>query len=270
MISIIVSTYNRPDALRLVLLALSEQDVKNFEVIVADDGSTDETKQVVEALKLKVDYNIKHIWQQDNDFRVAMIRNKSAVFAEGEYLVFLDGDSIPRISFVRRHQELAEPNYFVAGNRILLSSVFTNKALQQQLPLQRYSIWCWLKNFYYGFTNRFLPILSLGSFYLRHLRRTKWQGVKTCNLGMWKKDFFAVNGFDESYSGWGYEDSDLVIRLIRNNVLRKDGHFAIPVFHLWHPENSRNREPFNYQQLKEVESSVRIKAIYGVDQYINR
>lgn len=273
MISIIVSTYNRPDALRLVLLALAEQDAKDFEVIVADDGSADETKQVIESVAAKVTYNIRHIWHQHNDFRAAMIRNKSVATAQGDYLIFLDGDSVPRTSFVRQHQDLAESNCFVVGNRVLLSADFTNDVLLKHLPLQRWSTWHWFKNFCCGNINRFLPILFLGNFYLRHLRflrHTKWQGAKTCNLGMWKKDFFAVNGFDESYSGWGYEDSDLVIRLIRNKVLRKDGHFAVPIFHLWHPANSRNREQVNYQKLKEIESSDRIKAVHGVDKYLTK
>ncbi|EKE00561.1 MAG: hypothetical protein ACD_21C00328G0009 [uncultured bacterium] len=268
MISVIVSTYNRPDALRLVLLALVQQDAADFEVIVADDGSADETKQVVDSLRSKVSCGIKHVWHEHADFRAATIRNKSAALAKGDYLVFLDGDSVPRASFVRRHQELAEHNYFVVGNRILLSSVFTASVLRQQLPLHQWSNWHWLKIFCHGQINRFLPILPAGNFYPRYLRRTKWQGAKTCNLGIWKKDFFAVNGFDESYSGWGYEDSDLAIRLIRSHVLRKDGHFAAPVFHLWHPENSRNREQVNYQKLKEIESSARVKAVHGIDQYV--
>lgn len=267
MVSIIISTYNRPEALLLVLLALAEQDVKNFEVIIADDGSDDATRQVIENLKSTVDYAIKHIWQQHNDFRAAMIRNKSVVHAAGDYLIFLDGDSIPQISFVRQHQKLAENNYFVVGNRVLLSSEFTQEVLAERLPLQRWSVLHWLKNFCCGSINRFLPTLLLGNFYLRYLHTTKWQGAKTCNLGMWKKDFLSVNGFDESYRGWGYEDSDLVIRLIHNNILRKDGHFAIPVFHLWHQANSRSQEPVNYQKLQDVENSSRTKALHGIDQY---
>lgn len=267
-ISIIVSTYNWPEALRLVLLALADQDENFFEVIVADDGSTDDTKQLIETLQTKVNYDLRHVWQEHNDFRVAMIRNKSAAVAKGDYLVFLDGDSIPRTTFVSRHQKLAEANYFVVGNRVLLSDTFTKKVLLEQLPVQCYSSWRWFKNFCCGWVNRFLPVLNLGNLYLRYLHCTKWQGAKTCNLGMWKKDFLAVNGFDESYYGWGYEDSDLVIRLMRNKVLRKDGHFAVPVFHLSHPVNSRNREKENYQQLEEIKNSKRVKAIYGVEQHI--
>lgn len=237
-------------------------------MIIADDGSTKETKQIIDLLQSKIDFSIKYVWHKHNGFRAATIRNKGAAISKGDYLIFLDGDSLPRVSFIKQHQKLAENNYFVAGNRILLSPSFTMKVLAEQVPLQNWGTYRWIKNFCFGNINRFLPIIPLGYFYPRYLRRTKWQGAKTCNLAMWKKDFLAVNGFDESYSGWGYEDSDLVIRLIRHNVLRKDGHFAVPIFHLWHPENNQNREPINYQKLKEIESSSRTKANLGVDQYI--
>jgi glycosyltransferase involved in cell wall biosynthesis len=268
-VSVIVSTYNSPDMLRLVLLALAEQDLAEFEVIVVDDGSGDETKKTIEDIRPKINYDIRHVWQQHDGFRAAMIRNKGVAIARGEYLIFLDGDSIPRTSFIRSHKKLAENNYFVAGNRILLSSGFTEKVLMQQLPLQKWRIWNWLYAFYRGWTNRFIPMISLGNLYRRYWRGKKWQGAKTCNLGVWKKDFFAINGFDESYHGWGYEDSDFVVRLIRQGVLRKDGRFAIPVIHLWHPSSDRSNERDNYKKLEEIIHSSCIRAKSGVDQYID-
>jgi glycosyltransferase involved in cell wall biosynthesis len=252
MISIIISTYNRPDALALVLLALEAQDVRDFEVIIGDDGSSDETRLIIEHIKTKINYPIKHIWQEHDGFRAAMSRNKSVASVSGDYLLFLDGDCIPQVSFVRRHKELAKEGYFVVGNRVLLSPEFTKKLLQENLPIYRWQNWNWFIGFLAGWNNRFLPSLSLGKFCPRYLRRARWQGAKTCNLGVWKKDFVAINGFDESYHGWGYEDSDLVVRLIHNKIYRKDGHFAIPVFHLWHMANNRNREDFNYKKLKAV------------------
>ena len=267
-VSIIISTYNSPKALDLVLASLAEQDVDGFEVIVADDGSNDETKKVIESLRSKINYDIKHVWQPHDGFRAAMIRNKGVAFAKGDYLIFLDGDTIPLVSFVKKHQKLAENNYFIAGNRILLSPAFTQQVLQQEVSLQKWGIWHWLYAFCRGWINRFLPILPLGNLYCRYLFWDKWQGAKTCNLGVWKKDFIAVNGFDESYCGWGYEDSDLVVRLIRKGILRKDGRFAVPVLHLWHPDNNRAREPINHKKLEEVIHSTRIEAVDGVNQYI--
>ena len=270
-VSVIVTTYSSPNMLRLVLLALAQQDTDDFEVIIVDDGSTDETKKTIENIKQKVKYDITHVWQQHDDFRAAMIRNKGVAIAKGEYLIFLDGDSIPQTSFVSYHQRLAEHNYFVAGNRVLLSAAFTKQVLSQPLPLQTFKWWWWwMYAFCLGKVNRFLPMLSLGNLYWRYFLRTKWQGAKTCNLGVWKKDFLAVNGFDESYRGWGYEDSDFVVRLIRNGVFRKDGRFMIPVLHLWHPVSSRDNEQDNYKRLEETLRSSHVRAKYGVDKYINR
>jgi glycosyltransferase involved in cell wall biosynthesis len=255
--------------LRLVLFALARQNTDDFEVIVADDGSSKATKTIIEKFKKKVNYKINHVWQQHKGFRAAMIRNKAVAGAQGKYLVFLDGDSIPQTSFINYHKKLSEKNYFVSGNRILLSANFTKHVLAQQLPVQNWKWWHWLYAFCHGWINRFLPLVFLGNLYWRYAYKTKWQGAKTCNLGMWKKDFLAVNGFDENYHGWGYEDSDLVVRLIRKGISRKDGRFMLSVLHLWHPQNSRNNEQNNYQKLEKTLHSSHIKAKLGVNQYIH-
>ena len=267
-VSVVVTTYNRPDALSLILLALNEQDTNDFEVIVADDGSSSETKDAVELLKPKVSYKIRHVRQSHDGFRAAMIRNKSVSVADGEYLIFLDGDSVPQTSFISRHRKLAENNYFVSGTRAFLSSDFTDEILSNSLLVYRFGVCRWFYLFVQKKVNKFLPFLFFGEGFWRYLFKTKWQGVKTCNLGMWKKDFFLVNGFDESYYGWGYEDSDLIVRLIRSGVLRKEGRFALPVVHLCHVVNSRDRSEINYGKLKEVIDSCRIRAKLGIDKYI--
>ncbi len=267
-ISVIVSTYNSPGCLWLVLFALSQQNTAGFEVIVVDDGSTADTKAVIDIFKTKVSYQIVHVWQEHRGFRVAMARNKGVARAAGEYLIFLDGDTVPQVSFVARHRELAEKGYFVAGNRLLLSATFTERIVEQHIPIHKWQWLQWLYAFCCKKVNRFLPVLFLGNWYWRYLYCKRWQGVKTCNLGIWKADFLAVNGFDESFSGWGYEDSDLVVRLIRYGVLRKDGRFMVPVLHLWHKENNRDRERDNYTRLTETIKSSHVRAKLGVDQYI--
>lgn len=238
--------------LHQVLLSLNKQTSKNFEVIIADDGSDEQTKILIDSIKTQVDYPITYVWHPDDGYRLAMIRNKSAAVAKGEYIIFLDGDCIPLTSFIDRHQKLAQTGYFVAGNRVLLSQSFTKQVLQNSISIYQWTLWQWFWAFCTKKTNRFLSLMYLKNLYPRYKCCYKWQGARGCSLAMWKQDFLAINGFDESYVGWGYEDSDLVVRLMRNKILRKDGRFAITVLHLWHPENCRANESINYDKFQNL------------------
>jgi len=258
-VSIIIAVYNRVDALERVLFALSEQDCRSttftFEVIVADDGSSSEVASLLENLKNKLPYNLLHVWQPDDGFRAAIIRNKAAAKAKGDYIIFLDGDCVPPIFFVRRHLQLAEKDWFVSGNRILLTKDFTREVITQKMPVYRWDLLSCIQARFKGFCNRCVPFIYFPLGIIRKIWAKKWQGAKSCNLAMWRQDFLAVNGFDEQYAGWGYEDSDLVIRLIRNKIRRKNGNFAVPVIHLWHKEAARNLENLNYTRLMQQQKS---------------
>ncbi len=268
-ISVIITTYNWPYALQAVLSALAAQKTTHvFEIIIADDGSNEETAQVIRDFKKRIPISVQHIWQPDNGFRVATIRNKAILAAKGDYILFLDGDCIPRENFIARHLALAETKTFVVGNRVLLNREFTLRVLSERLPLHQWSLWRWCVARLYGHCNRIFPILSLPSGWPRLKYTTRWQGAKGCNLGIWKSDLFFINGWEEKFTGWGYEDSDLVIRLLRLNVQRKNARFYIPVFHLWHPENDRTKERDNGLLLKERKNNLmQLCAEKGLDQY---
>lgn len=246
LISVIITTYNRPDALTLVLQGLALQSVKNFEVLVADDGSTAATKAVIE--KNHWPFPIFHIWHEDQGFRAARIRNLAAENASGDYLLFIDGDCVPRSDFIKHHHALAVEGWFVSGSRVLLNQSLTTAALQGQKNILAWSFWQWLGARMLGQCNRVLPLLKY-NFLPQKNRTHEWRGAKTCNLALWRKDFIRIAGFDEQFTGWGYEDSDLVIRLLRANVLRKQGGSAVTVLHLWHKENDRQHEAVNWQRL---------------------
>ncbi len=246
-VSIIITTYNWPEALERVLVGLTQQTYANFEVIIADDGSESKTALLIESIREQYSLNIHHVWQPDEGFRAAKIRNKAVAIASGDYLVFLDGDCIPLPSFVKRHTALAEPGWFVAGNRILLGKPYTKEVIEKKLDLSKLTFWQWLLLRSRGGCNRLLPLLFLRR-YRRKNKPDKWQGAKTCNLAIWKKDFDAVRGFDEAFTGWGFEDSDLVVRLNHRGIKRKEGKFAIPVLHLWHKENNRMDADNNYRR----------------------
>ena len=264
-ISVIVTTYNRPDALHLVLLALSQQTQLPDQVIVADDGSTDETRLLIDQLQNQLNYPLQHVWQKDEGFQAAKIRNKATLCANNNYLIFLDGDCVPFPDFIKKHRTLAEPHWFVSGHRLLLEKKFTQKILQELSPIYNDSALQWLLHYFQGQSNRLFPLLRIRLNKLRKLQTKHWQGVKSCNLGLWKEDLLNVNGFDESFIGWGYEDSDLVIRLIRAGIYRKSGKFAIPVIHLWHQQNDREKEKINLNLLKQITENQRIYAKKGLN-----
>lgn len=251
LISVVVTTYNRPDALRAVLDALAAQTDRDFEVVVADDGSRDETRALVEKMASGFPVALTHVWQEDKGFRAGAARNRATERTRGAYLVFLDGDCIARPNFIRRHRALAEHGWMVAGNRILLSEAFTARALQQRLPLQDWPNSTWKQAHRRGDINRTLPLGTLPLGPLRKLAARRWQRIRTCNLGVWMDDFRRVRGFDESFEGWGFEDSDLAVRLLNAGVRRKEGAFATGVLHLWHRENDRRHEGRNWELLQE-------------------
>lgn len=252
LITVIITTYNRPDALELVLRACLAQTDRNFEIVIADDGSGAPTREVIERFAQLSPLPIAHAWQPDEGFRAAACRNLGIARARGEYLIFLDGDCITQRDFIARHRALAAPRTIVAGSRILLGERLTKQTLAEHLQLAEQSAWFWLRQRMAGQANKILPLLvRLPDFAKRRVRGFVWRGIKTCNLGAWRSDVIAVNGFDESFVGWGHEDADLVARLHNAGVGRKNGFWATEVLHLWHPEAPRDRAGPNYEKVLE-------------------
>ena len=244
------------------------QDARGFDLIVADDGSTDETRRLVEDCARHAPFAVRHLWQEDLGFRAAAIRNRALAATGADYVIFSDGDCVAPPDFVARHVQLAEPGYFLAGSRVLLSEAFTARALAERLPLYRWDAWVWLRAWLRGDVNRCLPLLRLPDGGFRKRSPARWEGVKTCNLSAWREDLLRVNGIDESYTGWGLEDSDVVIRLLRAGVRHKSARFAAPLFHLWHREHDRSGLPENQRRLDEILASDRVAAARGVRQYL--
>ena len=246
-IAVIVSTYERPDALDAVLRSLEDQTYRRFEVVVADDGSGHDTRELVGRRAEEVGFPLRHIWQEDRGYRLAAVRNRGAGATELPYLVFLDGDCLVRPDYLLRHARLAERGHFVHGSRVRIDRGLSRVALERGLPLHGWNSARWLAERLRGRIDRFHPLLRLPLGPLRRVSPRAWRGVKGCNLAVWRSDFLAVNGFDEGFEGWGFEDNDLVVRLIRNGIRRKEGRCAVPVLHLWHearPPDPASRERF--------------------------
>lgn len=268
-VCVIVATYNRPDALAALLEGYVHQDSSDFEVIIADDGSTDEVRRVVESYAARQSYPITHLWHEDRGVRVTIMRNRALAATRAEYVIYTDGDCVPSRDFVRRHRELAEPRCFLSGNRILLSGSLTERVLREQLPLYDWGLLPWMRAWLTRDINRWLPLIRLPDGPFRKFSAKRWEGVKTCNFSAWRADLVSVNGFDEAYAGrWGLEDSDLTVRMLHAGIRHKSARFAAPVFHLWHREYDRSGFSENQRLLDELIASQRTRARIGVDQYL--
>lgn len=244
-ISFIVLTYNRSDALVAVLRSLVQQCTEEHQVIIADDGSRQDQVQMLFDNCPVFKCQVLHVWHPDDGFAIARARNLAVGHATGEYLVFLDGDCIPNRDFVAQHARIAEAGYFVNGSRVLLNRRLTSEVIANALDLPRQPAHFWLRARLRGDSNKLLHLLGWPRKLLRVKKRFQWRGIRGCNLGVWKKDFLNVNGFDESFEGWGHEDADFVLRLSHLGIQRKNGFLATEVFHLWHPESNRDSESAN-------------------------
>ena len=263
-ISIIVTTYNRPDALDAVLRGLARQSGKGFEVIIADDGSAADTAALLKSWQSRMPQPLTHVWQEHRGFRAAEIRNRAILASSGAYCIFLDGDCIPRNDFVQEHRQLAEMGWFVVGNRVLMSKGLTDRALRQSLEPELWTFLEACRARFNGDINRIAPLLQARLGPVRKIRPQYWWGARSCNLAVWRTDLDRVDGFDASYAGWGLEDSDLLIRLLRAGVNRKDGRFSTGVLHLWHPLADPSMLSANQTLLDAIQHSDRTLSVRGL------
>jgi glycosyltransferase involved in cell wall biosynthesis len=262
LISVILTTYNREDALAAVLRSLSQQHDRQFEVVIADDGSGVATASTIAEWTSRLGVPLAHVWHEHQNFRAGEIRNRAILASQGWYCVFLDGDCLVRPDFISTHRRLAESGWFVTGNRVLLTVELTAAVLRDGVAVENWGLDTWIVQ--RRGINRLGPALRLPLGPLRKLRTQVWEGARSCNLAIWRADLDRVDGFDASYSGWGREDSDLLVRLIRSGVRRKDGVFATGVLHLWHADAPRTGLEENERRLAAAIASDRIAAMRGM------
>jgi len=262
-LSVVVSTYEWPEALEAVLRALYEQSDADFDVVVADDGSGPETAAVVRRWQVYFRQRLTHSWHADEGFRAARARNLGALARDSNLLVFLDGDCVPRRDFVRASRMAARPGWFGVGRRLLLSPAFSGRVLEQELPIHRWSLARWLPEARH---RTGIAVLTP-----RDRRKVGRLGVPEfvpdsnaySPVFLAATDFERVNGYDMRYQGWGEEDVDLAIRLRRLGL--RCGHLGSSgtVLHLWHPSLVDAERP-NWRLLEETERSGALEAVSGL------
>lgn len=274
--SIILTTYNWPHALNIILDILLPQLYRHIDVelVIADDGSDASTKDIISVYQQKLLSRIKHVWHEDKGFRKSTIINKAVRSSQGDYLFFLDGDCIPFPDYIFWHKKLAQSGFFVAGNRVLLNQKLTSDIIANPYKIEqifRWGIINWILARVTQQVNKISASWRCDSkSRWRYFRQNNWKYPKGCNFGVSRVDFYAVNGYDETFEGWGHEDADLFIRLLHNNVKIKDGRHAIAVLHLWHNLVDRTRENANYQRLIKERVSDRdfVQAVKGISNRI--
>jgi len=245
-VSLCITTYNTPEYLDLTLKSVLQQTVLPLEVIVADDGSGESTRLLIERYKTIFPIPIHHCWQPDEGFRVAKIRNQAILASSGNYIIFIDGDVVLHKHFIKDHVTHAKYQHFIQGSRVLLS-----KESSTQMKISKEI------NFHFfskGIVNRFnsLSISCLSQLLTPFYGSKDYKGVRSCNISFWKQDALAVNGFNEEFEGWGREDSEFVVRLLNYCIIRQNLKFGGVLFHIWHPDNSREFLQKNQLLLEEA------------------
>jgi glycosyltransferase involved in cell wall biosynthesis len=259
-VSLLITTYNRPDALALVLKSVFNQSVLPHQIVVADDGSDERTKSVVDSLRNISPVTLTHIWHEDTGFRLAEIRNKAIAASDGEYIIMIDGDMVLQKNFIKSHINAATPGLFIQGSRVLLSEPLTNEKLKSGSIS--------FNAFMAGITNRLnamnIPFLS------RIVSRVSdsFGGVRGANMSFWREDLIKVNGFDNNFVGWGREDSEFCARMLRAGIRRKNLKLGGVAYHLYHPESPKGKLSVNDHLLEESIKENRLKSISGVDKFL--
>lgn len=261
--SLIISTYNWPQALRLCLLSVQAQSVLPDEVIIADDGSTEQTGMIIEEMRRTFPVRLIHVWQKDEGFQLSKIRNKAIARSSFEYIIQIDGDLVLHRHFIKDHLELSKRGTFVTGSRVLMSRELSEKMLcQQKTTLQLFEPG--LGNI----CNRF-NVTWLSRYLADRYKPGDIFALRGCNMAFWKEDLVRVNGYNECFHGWGREDNEIAVRLMNAGLKKRAIKFGGIVFHIHHREADRTGCPDNDQYLSFAMEQKSVYCSQGLDQYFD-
>lgn len=256
--TLVTPTYNWPEALELLLLSVLNQTILPNEVIIADDGSREDTKQLIEDFQKKFPIPLIHIWHEDLKNRKPRIMNKAIAVAKYDYIIEIDGDIIMNTHFIEDHLTFAEKGYYLFGSRVniqekLLPDLFSEKIIHFNF-------------FSKGIKKRgrTLRIPFLINFAKSVDKRSR--KLRGCNMSFWKEDFIKINGFNESIIGWGMEDSEMIQRLHNIGIKGKRLKYSGIVYHIFHKEQSKSHLEIN----NEIERQTTEKKLTFIEKGINQ
>jgi glycosyltransferase involved in cell wall biosynthesis len=258
-LALVINTFNQPDYLARVLKAVAQQSAPPDEVLLADDGSDAPTQELFASWSTTQSFRAAHVWQPHEAFRRAHILNQAIAASQGDYLVFLDGDTVPHPDFIADHRAAGKAGFFVQGHRALVEERAAAWFGQSNFAADRRR--AVLQNQISGLKNAFRWPLAHRKI-KAHLR-----GIRGCNLAIWHADLEQVNGYNEAFSGWGREDSELAARLMNLGRQRWDLRGRAVCFHLWHPPASRASLATNDELLEKTIREKITRCEHGLDRH---
>lgn len=260
--SLIITTYNWPQALELVLMSVMRQSIMPNEIIVADDGSSQETEKLIKEFSKNSRVAIIHSWQKDVGFRLSRSRNLAIAKAKYEYIIVTDGDMVLHKNFVEDHKKCAERGNYLQGSRSLLQPEFSRELLSNKdikLPF------FFSRNIKNRLNTLRWPLLS---WLYCNKHNQALSRIRGCNFSLFKSDIVKVNGFNEDFVTWGKEDSEFVQRLYNSGIYRKNLKFSALQYHIYHKEGSSSDE--NISILNNTIEKNLSWCLNGIDKHIKR
>jgi len=258
-VSLVISTFNQPEALAKALAGVRRQTRQPDEILISDDGSGHATRELVNKFAAASPAPVKHIWHPHEGFRKTAILNKTVAAATGNYMIFTDGDCVPHPKFVADHAALAEKGFWVQGRRCFVREEFVPAFSAETIPAFGWMLAGKINGAAKGVRWPFAIIR----------RDTRQRGIIGCNMAFWRDDVFAVNGYDEDYTGWGTgEDSDIGTRLYHLGRHRKFVYGRAITFHLNHPPAPRGHHEASLARLAETIASGKVRCVNGLNRHL--
>ena len=257
--SLLITTYNWKEALKAVLDSVKHQSCLPDEVIVADDGSRQDTGDMIAQMQTDYPVPLLHSWQEDAGFRATVSRNRAIASANGDYLLMIDGDMVLPPTFVECHKKAARPGWFVQAGRVFTNSDTTDKIINQSMIPSRLTPG--VRHRWNCITNPFLS--RLFSF-----ERKTAKGARGCNMSFWKEDVLQINGFNHDFVGWGPEDKEFMCRLLHAGKRHLRLKFAAVGYHLYHAPHSKEALSRNDAILENTMSNKLSRCPNGIDSFL--
>ena len=259
--TLLITTYNWPEALNCTLKSVENQSVLPDEIIIADDGSTKKTEDLIKKWQKRLKTPIIHSWQEDIGFRLASSRNKAIAKASGDYIIMIDGDLILHPNFTKDHLKHSRENQFTIGTRVLLKEDFSRELLTKENVIFEVHSNQIIANSKNRINNSILSNLI-------SYKTKSYKQVRGCNMACFKNDLIKINGFNEDFIGWGREDTELVVRLLNAKITRKNIKFNANVLHIFHKESNKKMLPKNDLILEKAINQKSARCENGLNNYL--